>query len=206
LKVRNTLGAGAIALITLGLSSAYAGTVYDYTFDGSNSHGSYTATVSLFSESGQAISGGGSITGGGLTHTESLKLVTLASPGVENDGGGLLGYRSNDGTDWYDADTTVPIDTNGLIFAIGPGPVGYETSQQFDIWNNGNNTYSAGFFGAPKAGITPGYWEYNEPVNVSLTTKSDVPEPATWAELLFGMFAIAFMVHGKRRKEAHSAI
>jgi len=105
-------------------------------------------------------------------------LVTLNGLAVENVGGGLLGYRSNDGTDWFGAGTVVPIDTNGLIFAMGPGPVGFGTSQQFDIYNNGDNTFSAGFFGAANVGIAPGYWENNLPVKDSLTT-SEVPEPAT---------------------------
>jgi len=128
-------------------------------------------------------------------------LVTLNSPGVENVGGGLLGYRSNDGTDWFGADTAVPIDTNGLIFAMGPGPVGFGTSQQFDVYNNGDNTFSAGFFGAANTGTAPGYWEYNLPVNVSLTT-SEVPEPATWAMFFLGLLGTGFLVRSARRKEA----
>ena len=65
LKFRQTFGAAVFALTTLGWSTADAGVIYNYSFDGSNSHGSYSATVSLFSQGGQVISGSGSITGGG---------------------------------------------------------------------------------------------------------------------------------------------
>ena len=86
---------------------------------------------------------------------------------------------------------------------MGPGPVGYGTSQQFDVYNNGDDTYSAGFFGTAAAGIAPSYWEYNDPVNVSLTTSEvPVPEPATWAMFFLGLFGIGFMVRSARRKEA----
>ncbi len=85
---------------------------------------------------------------------------------------------------------------------MGPGPVGYETSQQFDVYNNGDNTYDAAFFGAANEGIAPLYWEYNDPVSVSLTTSEvPVPEPATWAMLVLGLFGIGFMAR-TRRKEA----
>jgi hypothetical protein len=203
LTFRQTVGAATIALATLGCSTAYAGTIYNYSFDGSNSDGSYTATVSLFTQGGQALSGGGSITGGGLSGTQSLTLVTLSSPGAQNDGGGRLGYSSAGGTDWFGADTVIPIDVNGLIFAMGPGPVGNETSQQFDVYNNGDNTYDAAFFGAANEGIAPLYWEYNDPVSVSLTTSEvPVPEPATWAMLVLGLFGIGLMARCARRREA----
>ena len=83
LRFSQIIGAAAIVCATLSGSAAYAGTIYNYTFDGQNNHGSYTATVSLFSQGGQALSGGGSITGGGLTGSQSLTLITLNSPGVE---------------------------------------------------------------------------------------------------------------------------
>jgi hypothetical protein len=202
LTFRQTIGAAAIAIATFGCGAAHAATMYDYTFNGSNSYGSFSATVSLFTEGGQAISGGGSITGGGLTGPQSLTLVTLSSPGVQNDGGGLLGYSSIGGADWFDAGTAVPIDTDGLIFAMGPGPVGNQTSQQFDVFNNGDDTYGAAFFGSANPGIAPHYYEIGDPVSVSLTTSEvPVPEPATWAMFILGLFGIGFMVRGARRKE-----
>ena len=91
---------------------------------------------------------------GAASITWRASLVTLSSPGVEDDGGGLLGYRSNDGTDWFNAGTAVPIDGNGLIFAIGPNPVGFGTSQQFDIYSDGAGGYEVAFFGAAQAGAS----------------------------------------------------
>lgn len=186
--------------MTLGLGTAFAGPIYNYTFTGANSAGAYTATVSLNTSGGQAISGTGSLTGVGFTGPQSLTLVTLSSPGVEIEGGGFLGYRSNDGTDWTGADTAVPIDTSGLIFALG-GPVGFGTSQQFDVYDAGGGVFNAGFFGKAIPGSAPTFWEYNQPVSVSYTVNA-VPEPATWAMLLTGLVGFGFMMRRGRRKQA----
>jgi hypothetical protein len=170
----------------------------DITPYGTSSVDPFTAIFSLDVSGGHAISGTGTISGGGLTSPETLTLITLSSPGVENDGGGLLGYRSNDGTDWYDADTAVPIDANGLIFAIGPGSVGFETSQQFDIYNNGNNTFDVGFFGKNEPGIAPNYYSYNIPVNVTVT-----PLPSAWTMLIAGFIGlVGFVAYGEKKRHA----
>jgi hypothetical protein len=192
----------AISTVAFGLAVFFAShaeaAVVIYNLTGDVNGDSYAAHVSLDVSDGNAISGTGTITGAGLTGTESLTLITLASPGVENDGGGLLGYRSNDGTDWFDADTAVPIDANGLIFAIGPNPVGFGTSQQFDVYNVGGNNYDAGFFGKSMAGVAPAYYSYNDPVSL---TVSAVPEPATWAAMLFGFGLVGAAIRRTRAKQ-----
>jgi hypothetical protein len=192
----------AVGLSVMVTSHANAA-VLMYNFTGNVNSDPYSAQVSLDVSGGHATSGTGTITGGGLTGTQSLTLITLASPGVENDGGGLLGYRSNDGTDWFNAGTVVPIDTDGLIFAIGPNPVGFGTSQQFDIYNVGGNTYDAGFFGKATAGVAPAYYTYNDAVSVSV---SGVPEPATWAMLILGFGVTGWMLRSDRRKRVTGVV
>lgn len=112
-----------------------------------------------------------------------------------------MGYRSNDGTDWFDADTVVPIDENGIIFAIGPKPVGFGTSQQFDVYSVGGDAFDVGIFGAAQAGVAPHYYSYNDPATVSYTT--GVPEPSTWAMMLLGFVGLGYA--GYRRARAGHA-
>lgn len=201
MKSKPAVLAAAFGLVVLSASHANAAVVI-YNLAGDVNSDPYTAHVSLDVSGVNAISGTGTITGAGLTGTQSLTLITLASPGVENDGGGLLGYRSNDGTDVFDADTAVPIDANGLIFAIGPNPVGFETSQQFDVYSAGDNNYDAGFFGKATAGVAPAYYSYNDPVNL---TVSAVPEPATWTAMLFGFGLVGAAIRRTRTKQLDCA-
>jgi hypothetical protein len=193
----NAIASAVFGVSVLAASHAHAAVVI-YNFAGDVNSDPYTAHVSLDVSVGNAISGTGTITGAGLTGTQSLTLITLASPGVENDGGGLLGYRSNDGTDWFDADTAVPIDSNGLIFAIGPNPVGFGTSQQFDVYNIGGNNYDAGFFGKATAEVAPEFYSYNDPVNLVV---SAVPEPATWTVMLLGFGLVGAAIRRTRAKQ-----
>ena len=195
MKFQVMMLSAALGLSLLGATQANASVVM-YDFNGAVNGDPYSAQVSLDVSGGQATSGMGSITGAGLTGTQSLTLVTLASPGVENDGGGLLGYRSNDGTDVFDADTSVPIDANGLIFAIGPNPVGYETSQQFTVYKVGAG-YDAGFFGAASS-VAPQYYSFNDAVSVAIAA---VPEPATWAMMLLGFFGLGAALRMSRRRQ-----
>lgn len=172
-----------------------------YNVSGSVNGYDFNAVFSLTVSGGHATAGTGAISGGGLDNLESLTLVTLSSPGVEDDGGGLLGYRSNDGTDWFNAGTAVPIDENGLIFAIGPNPVGFGTSQQFDIYSDGAGGYDVGFFGAAQAGVAPAYYAYNIPVNVSV---SGVPEASTWSMMVLAFGGVA-VVGGIKMRRARAS-
>ncbi len=188
--------AGMLAGFSL---SALPASASVYTVTGSVYGEFFTAMFSLTESGGQAAAGTGTISGGGLTGTQSLTLVTLSSPGVEDDGGGLLGYRSNDGTDWFDADTSVPIDSNGLIFAMGPGSVGFGTSQQFDIYSVGGGAYNVGFFGAAEPGIAPAYWNYDIPVNV---TVNGVPEASTWTMMLAAFAGVGALAGLRARRQS----
>jgi hypothetical protein len=181
-------------------SASAASFAYDYTFAGSVNGDAFTANVVVDETNGNAVRGTGTISGAGLTGTQDLTLVTLLSPGVENDGGGLFGYRSNDGTDVSGADTVVPIDSNGLIFAMGPAPgptVGFGTSQQFDV-STGCSGFCADLFGSASS-VAPAFFDENIPVTESLTITA-VPEPATWAMLLLGVGMVGAGLRMARRK------
>lgn len=71
---------------------------------------------------GQAVSGTGSISLLGQTN-QTLTLITTSTPGNEDNSaqypGAPVGFRANDGTDLLAYDQAYPIDTNGLLFAIG---------------------------------------------------------------------------------------
>jgi hypothetical protein len=213
MKITSLAAAAFIALgasVALGANAdAATSFAYDYTFTGNVSpFGSsdidpFTVHVVIDETGGNAYRGSGTISGGGLTGTQNLTLISLLSSGVENDGGGMLGYRSNDGTDWFGADTNIPIDGNGLVFAMGPSPgptVGFGTSQQFDVYTDGGSNFYAGFFGQSSS-AAPQYWSYNLPVNATLTV-SAIPEPGVWAMMLLGMFGLGTALRGARRKSA----
>jgi PEP-CTERM motif-containing protein len=199
------LAIGAIAALSVagGFAAPDVANAATYNFTGIVNGDQFAVTFSLVVSGGNAISGGGTISGGGLAAPEALTLITLASPGVENDGAGLLGYRSDDGTDWFDADTRAPIDGNGLIFAMGPGPVGFGVSQQFDVYSVGPNSYDGGLFGSAQAGVAPHFYAYNIPLNGGM---APVPEPSTWAMLMVGFGGLGFAAFRKGKGQRARAL
>src|ERR1700689_881071 len=115
---------GLVFVGVLGSSTiAAADTVYDWTY----TDGTLTATGTLDVSGTQALSGTGTVntTNGALSGPESLTLVTLSTPTVNNLGGGTLSYRFVGGTDLI-CDTVFNssdpwVSTNGLVFLVG-GP------------------------------------------------------------------------------------
>ena len=94
-----------------------------------------------------------------------------------------------------------------MIFAIGPNPVGFGTSQQFDIYNNGDNTFDVGFFGKADPGVAPAYYAYNIPVNFAVTDTdvSETPLPSTWTMMLIGLVGVVGLGFGAYRRQRQNA-
>ena len=111
LVLRLAFAAGVIVGAALGVPAANASVIYN--FSGDFAPPAFTATVSLDVVGGQALSGTGLITFGASTF--DLTLITLATDGGNGNYGGQTGFRDNHGTDIFGGDTTIPIDTNGLI-------------------------------------------------------------------------------------------
>jgi hypothetical protein len=159
-----TIFAGAFAI-----SANASPTILDFT--GTTPYGAYTVDLSLDVTGDQALSGTGTLTGStvlqamGLTGTsEALTLITPATPGAETP----LGYRFTGGIDVFGVDTTVPIDVNGLLFAVGPDAPAFGHDGGFAVESNGDGTYEALF--------TTDGWYFTASAN-------PVPEPMSLALL-----------------------
>lgn len=101
------LASAALAGALIGSSAASATTVIDLISGSFNEGiGSFSGEITLDVVGGQAISGSGYINYLGLTDVP-LVLITTSTPGNEGPG---VGFRANDGTDFFGADTNWPPD------------------------------------------------------------------------------------------------
>ena len=170
---------------------AAADTLYDWTY----TDGTLAATGILDVSGTQALSGTGTInsTNGALSGPESLTLVTLATPGVNNLGSGNLSYRFGGGTDLI-GDTTFNsgdpyVSTNGLVFLVGgPGDNG------FNVWANGTSP------GGSYTGFLAGTANYEGTNGTFTVAIAPVPLPVTLPLLLSGISGLG--VVARRRKLA----
>jgi hypothetical protein len=108
-----------------------------YNFGGDFGPPAFTATVSLNVVGGQALSGTGTITFG--ANNFDLTLITLTTDGGNGNYGGQTGFRDNHGTDIFGGDTAIPVDGNGLIFAISNNPL-WGQDALFAAWDKGDGT------------------------------------------------------------------
>jgi hypothetical protein len=168
--------AWAAVVGALAAPSVANATIKDMAISGSLDGHSYTGTLFLDVTGGQATSGIGSLSILGLTNAP-LVLITTSSPGNE---GFPVGYRANDGTDYFNTDQAYPIDTNGLLFDVNTATAAWGAYPLFAVWSNApGDGYSAAF-----TGKLDGVEYYN--IQGGATVSAAVPEPSTWAMLLLG--------------------
>jgi hypothetical protein len=135
LMSRLAVAAAVIAGATLGVPAANANVIYN--FGGDFGPPAFTATVSLNVVGGQALSGTGTITFG--ANNFDLTLITLTTDGGNGNYSGQTGFRDNHGTDIFGGDTAIPVDGNGLIFAISNNPL-WGQDALFAAWDKGDGT------------------------------------------------------------------
>jgi hypothetical protein len=128
-----------------------------------------------------------------VPNPETLSLVTLSTPGVNNLGGGNLSYRFGGGTDLI-GDTVFNssnpfVSTNGLVFmAAGPNNNG------FNIWSSGGSVYAGFLAGNPNTGAGILYSEFDS----GTFTVTPVPLPAAAWLLVSGIGGLGALA--RRRK------
>ena len=109
----------------------------------------------------------------------------------------MIGFRGNDGTDYFNLDQAYPISSNGLLFDVGTTTAGRAASPLFAIWSEGTG-YAAAFTG------NVGGTEYSNLQGSAMASATGaVPEPSTWAMGLLGFGGLGLM--GWRKSRAESA-
>lgn len=201
----------AAALIVPGVASAAIETLE---FSGAGQYGPISGQMVLDVVGGLAISGTGSISGAGISGTETLTLITPSTPGSSGYSPGI-GWRSGGGTDTWGWDNVVPIDyVGGLDFSFGAGtsPPQWGYGGQFGIWNNDGvggpgGGYQAwmsgsGFYGTTEA-LTVSYFS-NSVLGVS-GIPDGTPEPSTWTMMALGFAGLGFAGYRARQSAISSA-
>ena len=123
-----------------------------------------------------AVSGAGTLSILGLNNAP-LVLITTSTPGNED---GPIGFRANDGTDYFDLDQAYPISTNGWLFDVGTTTARWGLDPLFAVWSEGTG-YAAAF-----TGNVGGTEYYNLQGSAMASATGAVPEPSTWAMLGIG--------------------
>jgi hypothetical protein len=150
--------------------------------------GSFTLDVS-----GSTASGGtGTFTGFGLTNVPMV-LITNTTPGDE--GFPSVGFRANDGTDYFGYDQNYPIDANGLLFQVDTAAPVWGAYDLLGIANANNG--NTGFTG--KVGGTE-YYNYTGAINLTAT-----PLPAA-LPLFAGGVGMIGVIARRRKRKAFAAV
>jgi len=192
---------GSVATVAALLCWAPAADASTVTYDFSGDFPpSFTAVVTLDVVGGQALNGSGTITFG--TDTFDLSLITLATPGGNY--GGVTGFRDNGGTDIFGGDTTIPIDTNGLIFAITNNPV-WGQDALFAAWADPTGGYTFLIAGTLAGAFDVYYLETQGSVLGGPNGATATPLPPAWTMLLGGLVGIGFLIY-RRKKNAPSLV
>jgi PEP-CTERM motif len=178
--------AALIALAAPGIANA---SIQNLSISGSLDGHDYTGTLSLDVNGGQAVSGAGTLSILGLNNAP-IVLITASTPGASGYPNNLIGYRGNDGTDYFDLDQAYPISANGLLFDVGTTTAEWGLHPLFAIWSEGAG-YAAAF-----TGNVGGTEYYNLQGSA---TAGAVPEPSTWAMGLLGFGGLGLIGWRKSR-------
>jgi PEP-CTERM motif len=149
----------------------------------------YTGELSLDVTGGQAVSGGGTLSILGMTNAP-LVMITASTPYNEAPG---IGFRANDGTDYFDLDQAYPISAHGLLFDVGSTTAAFGEHPLFAIWSNGGDSYGSAFTG-DVAGV-----DYYNMQGSAAVSAGAVPEPSTWAMMGIGFMGLAFAGFRQRK-------
>jgi hypothetical protein len=203
LMSRLAVAAAVIVGATLGVPAANANVIYN--FGGDFGPPAFTATVSLNVVGGQALSGTGTITFG--ANNFDLTLITLTTDGGNGNYGGQTGFRDNHGTDIFGGDTAIPVDGNGLIFAISNNPL-WGQDALFAAWDKGDGTLAFLISGTlanvfdvwVKTSVGSG--------DMALTGSelSQTPLPAALPLFAGGLGALGLLGWRRKKKAAASAV
>ena len=196
---RLAVAAAVIVGAALGVPAANASVMYN--FSGDFGPPAFTASVSLDVVGGQALSGTGTITFGASTF--DLTLITLTTDGGKGNYGGQTGFRDNRGTDIFNGDTTVPIDTNGLIFAISDNPL-WGQDALFAAWDNGGG--NLGFLiSGTLTGVFNEYYKIavgSGEIALTGSENSQTPLPAALPLFATGLGTLGLLGWRRKRKAA----
>ena len=197
MKLNMLFATAALAAAVISAPLATHATTYDF-----NAPDNYFGSFSLDTVGGVAQSGTGMIDIVGYA-PEALTLITASTPGVESP----LGYRANDGTDLFGVNNAVPIDQNGVLFAIGPNAPAPGEDALIAFSADGAGGYVAQLFGHVVTGGAE-FYQYDG-VATTLTATSAAPEPSTWALMVGGIAMIGGLLrvaHARRREDDMACI
>ena len=193
--INMAVGAAVVAALSfVSFAPGANASTYIYDFSGDFGPPAFTANVSLDVVSGQALSGTGTINFGASDY--DLTLITLATDGGNGNYGGTTGFRDNHGTDIFGGDTVVPVDINGLIFAISNNPLRGQDAL-FAAWDNGAGGFTFLISGTlADAFDVPWYKETDGTGSYSI---APVPLPAALPLFASGLAGLGWL--GRRRRK-----
>ena len=178
------------------LSAPALASIHDMSFSGMFNNGdAFSGSLALDVVGNEAVSGTGTLTTLGM-HNAPIVMITSSTAGNELPG---IGYRGNDGADYFDLDQAFPISTNGLLFDVGTTTAEWGLHPLFAIWSNSDASYGTAF-----TGVVGGQEFYNLN-SVSASVTGAVPEPSTWAMLGVG-FAGLGLAGWKRSRTNRLAV
>jgi hypothetical protein len=193
LKMKRLLLVATAALIALAAPGIANASIQNLAISGSLDGHDYTGMLSLNVNGGQADSGTGMLSILGLNNAP-IVLITASTSGAQGYPSGL-GYRGNDGTDYWGLDQAYPISANGLLFDVGTTTAEWGLHPLFAIWSEGNG-YAAAFTGGVDGAE---YWNIQGSAVAVVSATGAVPEPSTWAMFGLGFGALGLMGWKKSR-------